>query len=142
VILLLRIQHAPLVFIVVLAALRSLPREMSDAARMSGAGAGRMLRCIMLPCLRPRSQKSPRLHHRHDVRKGHRLALVKRDEKRGHTIPVVKGAQLALHGVAQMQAALASGSSIRIVRSSPARQRASATRCRSPPDSAPDRRSA
>ena len=37
VILLLGIQHAPLVFLVVLAALRSLPREMSDAARVAGA---------------------------------------------------------------------------------------------------------
>lgn len=53
VILLLGIQHAPLVFLVVLAALRSLPREMSDAARVSGAGAGRMLRRIVLPLLAP-----------------------------------------------------------------------------------------
>lgn len=53
VILLLGIQHAPLVFLVVLAALRSLPREMSDAARVSGARAGRMLRRIVLPLLAP-----------------------------------------------------------------------------------------
>lgn len=53
VILLLGIQHSPLVFLVVLAALRSLPREMSDAARVSGAGAGRMLRRIVLPLLAP-----------------------------------------------------------------------------------------
>lgn len=53
VILLLGIQHAPLVFLVVLAALRSLPREMSDAARVSGAGAGRMLRRVVLPLLAP-----------------------------------------------------------------------------------------
>ena len=44
VILLLGIQHAPLVFLLVLAALRSLPREMSDAARVSGAGPARMQR--------------------------------------------------------------------------------------------------
>ena len=53
VILLLGIQHAPLVFLVVLAALRSLPREMSDAARVSGVGAGQMLRRIVLPLLAP-----------------------------------------------------------------------------------------
>lgn len=53
VILLLGIQHSPLVFLVVLAALRSLPREMSDAARVAGAGAGRMLRRILLPLLAP-----------------------------------------------------------------------------------------
>ncbi|MEM6740391.1 MAG: ABC transporter permease subunit, partial [Pseudomonadota bacterium] len=53
VILLLGIQHAPLVFLVVLAALRSLPRELSDAARVSGARAGRMLWRIILPLLAP-----------------------------------------------------------------------------------------
>lgn len=53
VILLLGIQHAALVFLVVLAALRSLPREMSDAARVSGARAGQMLRRIILPLLAP-----------------------------------------------------------------------------------------
>lgn len=53
VILLLGVQHAPLVFLVVLAALRSLPREMSDAARVSGASPGRMLRRIVLPLLSP-----------------------------------------------------------------------------------------
>lgn len=53
VILLLGIQHAPLVFLVVLAALRSLPREMSDAARVSGATSARMLRQIVLPLLAP-----------------------------------------------------------------------------------------
>lgn len=52
-ILLLGIQHAPLVFLVVLAALRSLPREMSDAARVSGARAGQMLHRIILPLLAP-----------------------------------------------------------------------------------------
>ena len=39
VILLLGVQHAPLVFLVVLAALRSLPREMSDAARVARRAA-------------------------------------------------------------------------------------------------------
>ncbi len=53
VILLLGIQHAPLVFLVVLAALRSLPREMSDAARVSGAGPWRMVRRVVLPLLAP-----------------------------------------------------------------------------------------
>lgn len=53
VILLLGVQHAPLVFLVVLAALRSLPRELSDAARVSGARPGRMLRRVVLPLLAP-----------------------------------------------------------------------------------------
>ena len=53
VILLLGVQHAPLVFLVILAALRSLPREMSDAARVSGASPARMLRRIVLPLLAP-----------------------------------------------------------------------------------------
>jgi iron(III) transport system permease protein len=51
--LLLAIQHAPLVFLVVLAALRSLPREMSDAARVAGARPWRMLSRIVLPLLAP-----------------------------------------------------------------------------------------
>ncbi len=53
VILLLSIQHSPLVFLVVLAALRSLPREMSDAARVCGARTGRLLRRVVLPLLAP-----------------------------------------------------------------------------------------
>lgn len=53
VILLLGIQHAPLVFLVVLAALRSLPREMSDAARVAGAQPLRMLTRVILPLLAP-----------------------------------------------------------------------------------------
>lgn len=53
VIVLLGIQHTPLVFLVVLAALRSLPRELSDAARVSGAGSWRMVRKIVLPLLTP-----------------------------------------------------------------------------------------
>lgn len=53
VIALLGLQHAPLVFLVVLAALRSLPREMSDAARVAGAGPVRLMRRILLPLLLP-----------------------------------------------------------------------------------------
>ncbi|MEL6206319.1 MAG: iron ABC transporter permease, partial [Pseudomonadota bacterium] len=53
VVFLLGVQHAPLVFLVVLAAIRSLPREMSDAARVAGAGAARLLRRILLPLLAP-----------------------------------------------------------------------------------------
>ncbi|WP_236626261.1 ABC transporter permease [Actibacterium mucosum] len=53
VIFLLGIQHAPLVFLVVLAALRSLPREMSDAARVAGAKPVRLLFRIILPLLAP-----------------------------------------------------------------------------------------
>jgi iron(III) transport system permease protein len=37
VIALLAVQHMPLVFLVVLAALRTLPREMAEAARVAGA---------------------------------------------------------------------------------------------------------
>ena len=51
VILLLTIQHTPLVFLVVLAALRGLPREVSEAARIAGAGPARLLRRILLPLL-------------------------------------------------------------------------------------------
>ena len=53
VIFLLGIQHAPLVFLVVLAALRSLPREMTDAARVSGARPWRMMTRVILPLLAP-----------------------------------------------------------------------------------------
>ncbi|MEM6667536.1 MAG: ABC transporter permease subunit, partial [Pseudomonadota bacterium] len=53
VILLLSIQHMPLVFLVVLAALRSLPREMMDAARVAGARPLACLRRIVLPLLAP-----------------------------------------------------------------------------------------
>ena len=53
VIALLGVQHMPLVFLVVLAALRALPREMSDAARVAGAGAGRLLRRVIVPLLAP-----------------------------------------------------------------------------------------
>lgn len=52
-VLLLTLQHSPLVFLLVRAALRSFPRELSDAARISGAGALTMLRRITLPLLGP-----------------------------------------------------------------------------------------
>lgn len=53
VIMLLGVQHMPLVFLVVLAALRSLPREMTDAARVCGARPSRLLVRIVLPLLAP-----------------------------------------------------------------------------------------
>lgn len=53
VVLLLTLQHAPLVFLVVLAALRTLPREMSEAARIAGAGPLRLLLKVLLPLLAP-----------------------------------------------------------------------------------------
>lgn len=52
-VLLLTLQHSPLVFLLVRAALRSFPRELSDAARISGASAALMLRRITLPLLGP-----------------------------------------------------------------------------------------
>lgn len=52
-VLLLTLQHSPLVFLLIRAALRSFPRELSDAARISGAGAFTMLRRITLPLLGP-----------------------------------------------------------------------------------------
>ncbi|QDG75800.1 iron ABC transporter permease [Labrenzia sp. PHM005] len=52
-VLLLTLQHSPLVFLLVRAALRSFPRELSDAARISGAGTFRLLTRITLPLLGP-----------------------------------------------------------------------------------------
>lgn len=52
-VLLLTLQHSPLVFLLVRAALRAFPRELSDAARVSGAGASRLIRKIVLPLLAP-----------------------------------------------------------------------------------------
>ncbi|WP_417686891.1 ABC transporter permease [Roseibium sp.] len=52
-VLLLTLQHSPLVFLMVRAALRSFPRELFDAARVSGAQAPRMLLRIALPLLAP-----------------------------------------------------------------------------------------
>ena len=53
VIALLALQHAPLVFLIIHAALRTMPREMSEAARLAGAGSIRLLRRIILPLLAP-----------------------------------------------------------------------------------------
>ncbi|MGI3170731.1 ABC transporter permease [Pseudooceanicola sp. C21-150M6] len=53
VMLLLTVQHAPLVLLVVLAALRRLPREMTEAARIYGARPLRLLRRVILPLLAP-----------------------------------------------------------------------------------------
>lgn len=53
VIALLSIQHMPLVFLVVLAALRALPRDIAEAARVSGAKPIYVLRKIIIPLLRP-----------------------------------------------------------------------------------------
>ncbi|WP_375688298.1 ABC transporter permease [Pseudooceanicola sp. LIPI14-2-Ac024] len=53
VMLLLTVQHAPLVLLVVLAALRTLPREMTEAARIFGARPWRLLRRVILPLLAP-----------------------------------------------------------------------------------------
>ncbi|WP_281016721.1 MULTISPECIES: iron ABC transporter permease [unclassified Minwuia] len=50
---LLAIQHGPLVLLVMLAALRSLPGELSDASRVFGANVWLMLRRIVLPLLLP-----------------------------------------------------------------------------------------
>lgn len=52
-VLLLTLQHSPLVFLLVRAALRAFPRELSDAARVSGAGASLLVRRIVLPLLAP-----------------------------------------------------------------------------------------
>ena len=52
-VLLLALQHMPLVFLLVRAALRTFPREMVEAARGAGAGGARILLRIMLPLLAP-----------------------------------------------------------------------------------------
>lgn len=52
-VMLLTLQHGPLVFLLVRAALRSFPRELSDAARVCGSGTTRMLWRITLPLLGP-----------------------------------------------------------------------------------------
>lgn len=51
--LLLGVQHAPLVFLALRAGLRSLPREMLEAARASGAGPLRVMRDVVLPLMTP-----------------------------------------------------------------------------------------
>ncbi len=53
VIALLAIQHTPLVFLLVYAAVRTLPREVIEAARVSGAGPLRTLVRVVLPLLAP-----------------------------------------------------------------------------------------
>ena len=50
---LLTLQHAPLAFLAIRAALRTFPREMSDAARVSGAGWWLTLRRVVVPLLAP-----------------------------------------------------------------------------------------
>jgi len=51
--LLLGIQHSPLVFLALRAGLRSLPREMVEAARASGAALRRVMFDIVLPLMAP-----------------------------------------------------------------------------------------
>jgi iron(III) transport system permease protein len=53
IILLLGIEHAPLVFLALRAGLRAMPRELIDAARAAGAGRFRVLRTIVLPLMIP-----------------------------------------------------------------------------------------
>ncbi|MAP18695.1 MAG: ABC transporter permease [Aurantimonas sp.] len=53
IVLLLGIQHAPLVFLAVRAGLRGLPREMIEAARACGAGRLRVMATIVLPMMTP-----------------------------------------------------------------------------------------
>ena len=53
IILLLGIQHAPLVFLALRAGLRSMPREMVEAARAAGAGHWRVLFSVVLPLATP-----------------------------------------------------------------------------------------
>lgn len=50
---LLAVQHSPLVFLVVRAGLRGLPRDLFDAARVSGAGTLTLGHRILLPLLLP-----------------------------------------------------------------------------------------
>ena len=53
IILLLGIQYGPLVFLLVRAGLRKLPRELIEAARAGGAGWPAVLRTIVLPLMTP-----------------------------------------------------------------------------------------
>lgn len=53
IVLLLGIQHAPLVFLALRAGLRALPRELIEAGRSSGAGRTRVLATIVLPMMTP-----------------------------------------------------------------------------------------
>jgi iron(III) transport system permease protein len=49
----LALQHGPLVFLVLFAALRTLPREGNEAARGAGAGPGRTMVRVILPQMAP-----------------------------------------------------------------------------------------
>lgn len=53
IVLLLGIQYAPLVFLLVRAGLRKLPRELVEAARAAGAGRFTVVRTIVLPLMTP-----------------------------------------------------------------------------------------
>jgi len=53
IILLLGVQYAPLVFLLVRAGLRKLPRELVEAARAGGAGPFTVLRTVVLPLMTP-----------------------------------------------------------------------------------------
>ncbi|WP_420961221.1 ABC transporter permease [Brucella sp. IR073] len=53
IILLLGVQYAPLVFLIVRAGLRKLPRELVEAGLSSGAGKWTVLRTIILPLMTP-----------------------------------------------------------------------------------------
>jgi len=53
VILLLGTQQMPMVLLVLVAALRALPRDLAEAARIAGARPARMLARVILPLLRP-----------------------------------------------------------------------------------------
>ena len=53
IVLLLGIQHAPLVFLALRVGLRGLPREMIEAARSCGAGRLRVMATIVLPMMMP-----------------------------------------------------------------------------------------
>ncbi|WP_420800602.1 ABC transporter permease [Polycladidibacter stylochi] len=53
IIILLGVQHAPLAFLVLRAAFRQIPRELIEAARMSGAKGHRIAFSIVLPLLTP-----------------------------------------------------------------------------------------
>ncbi|MCO5147980.1 MAG: ABC transporter permease subunit, partial [Aquamicrobium sp.] len=53
IVLLLGVQYAPLVFLLVRAGLRRLPRELVEAARAAGAGPFTVARTIILPLMTP-----------------------------------------------------------------------------------------
>ncbi len=53
IILLLGIEHAPLVFLALRAGLRAMPREMVEAARAAGASRFKVMRSIVLPLMTP-----------------------------------------------------------------------------------------